>query len=70
MLARQPRGSARAELDEAFSDLLGDGRLAAAWNTVVDDGKYPLRGLADDPRFPDGPQPCYPQGTDVRIPVG
>ena len=58
-----------AEFEEAFARLSGSGRLAASWNDAVDDGQYPLRGLAEDPRFPDGPLPCYPQGTDVRVPA-
>lgn len=62
--------TARAELDESFAKLFGDGRLAASWNNYAEGGRYPLRGLLDDPQYPGGPQPCYPQGTDVRVPAG
>ena len=62
-------GTARAELDESFAQLFGDGRLAASWNSAPDGSAYPLKDLPDDPRFPGGPQPCYPPGTDVRLPA-
>ncbi len=39
------------------------------WNTVTDEGKYPLKKLLDEDSYPDGAQLCYSPGTDVRVPV-
>ena len=36
--------------------------------TVVEEGRFAYRGLLDEAEFPDGPQLCYPPGTDVRVP--
>jgi len=40
--------------------------LVNSWNTNVEDGKFPFKGLLDTSKYPDGPQFCYPPGTDVR----
>lgn len=43
--------------------------LQNQWQTYAREGQYELRGLLDASRFPDGPELCYPPGTDVRMPV-
>lgn len=43
--------------------------LTAGWKDAHNNGYYPLRALLDKKKYPDGPQPCYPLGLDVRIPV-
>jgi len=40
--------------------------LIDSWRTNNEEGRLPFRGLLDTTRFPDGPQLCYPPGTDVR----
>lgn len=40
--------------------------LRDSWNTTFEEGKYAFRGLLDTLKYPDGPQLCYPLGTDVR----
>ena len=40
--------------------------LVDSWNTNVEEGKFPFKGLLDTSKYPDGPQFCYPPGTDVR----
>lgn len=37
------------------------------WNTVTEEGKFTYKGLLDLEKFPEGPQLCYPPGTDGRI---
>ncbi len=60
---------ARTALVELFektirvSDVFVEG-----WRTATDEGLFPIRALLDLERFPDGPQLCYPPGTDVREP--
>jgi hypothetical protein len=40
--------------------------LINSWTTNSEEGKYPFKGLLDKSKFPNGPQLCYPLGTDVR----
>ena len=40
--------------------------LINAWRTNEEEGDFPFRGLLDATKFPEGPQLCYPFGTDVR----
>ncbi|MAF81170.1 hypothetical protein CL628_04120 [bacterium] len=41
-------------------------RLIGNWSGNQEDGRYPFRSLLDKSVYPDGPQLCYPPGTDVR----
>lgn len=52
-----------------FDGLKTTPALQDQWQTYAREGQYELRGLLDTKRFPDGPQLCYPPGTDVRAPV-
>lgn len=40
--------------------------LLNSWKSTFEEGHYAFRGLLDSSAYPDGPQFCYPQGTDVR----
>ena len=40
--------------------------LVNSWDTNVEEGKLPFKGLLDKNKYLDGPQLCYPPGTDVR----
>ena len=52
-----------------FDALRGTPDLLNQWRTSVREGQHEWRGLLDTSRFPNGPQLCYPPGTDVRIPA-
>jgi len=39
------------------------------WSTLQMEGNLIFNGLLDSATYPDGPQMCYPFGTDVREPV-
>lgn len=43
------------------------GPLLKIVDKIKIEGKHPFRGLLDKTKHPDGPQFCYPIGTDVRI---
>ena len=62
------------ELKRAFVDLFeNDIRVSSqfveGWRQATDENMYPYQRLLDSGLFPDGPQMCYPPGTDVRIPA-
>ncbi len=57
------------ELIESTGVLLNDPRLASSWSSATDENRHPLKGLLDRAAYPDGPQLCYPPGTDVRTPA-
>lgn len=40
--------------------------LVSSWRENIEEGKYPFRELLDASKYPNGPQLCYPLGTDVR----
>ncbi|MBI1833341.1 MAG: peptidoglycan DD-metalloendopeptidase family protein [Candidatus Andersenbacteria bacterium] len=60
---------AAADIRGWFAALSAQPILRDSWQTVAREGKHELRGLLDASRFPDGPQLCYPPGTDVRLPA-
>jgi len=41
--------------------------LAESWETVFEDNFFPYKGVLNED-YPDGPQLCYPLGTDARVP--
>jgi len=49
-----------------FATLKGSTDFTNNWNSAVDEGQFPLKELLNTSNFPDGPQYCYTQGTDVR----
>jgi len=56
---------------QAFGAVFESGKaeLALGWSTASEEGFYPYKGLLDPEKYPDGPRPCYPMGTDARIPL-
>jgi hypothetical protein len=56
----------KAILDSWWEDYRKSDRLISAWDSVFEEGAYPFRGLLDESKYPEGPQFCYPFGTDVR----
>lgn len=40
--------------------------FVSSWHSLNNDGVYPFRNLLSQQYSPDGPQLCYPFGTDVR----
>ena len=43
---------------------------ADIWSGIVEEGFQVHAGLLDKATYPNGPQMCYPPGTDGRVPVG
>lgn len=56
----------KTKLDSWWNVYKNSDHLLGSWRGTIQEGKYPLRGLLDKENFPDGPQFCYPLGTDVR----
>lgn len=42
------------------------GKVAVNWTGPITEGTAPFEGLLDTAKYPNGPQLCYPPGTDVR----
>lgn len=57
---------AKSEIESFWETYLGTTPLEDKWKDLVQDGEYPFRGLLSVSDFPEGPQLCYPPGTDVR----
>ena len=60
----------RAKFMREFARVGTTSNFVHAWRDAHEEGMYPYRAGLDTERFPDGPQPCYQLGTDLRIPVG
>lgn len=60
---------AREQLENAFNMMKKTPAFIQSWQTATTEGYYQYRGLLDKTKYPDGPQLCYPLGTDARIPV-
>ncbi len=58
-----------AELQSAWDNAKVTDEFIEGWSNLVMEGNYIFKGLLDSEKFPDGPQMCYPFGTDVREPV-
>ncbi len=56
----------RPLLDRFNAIRTGDG-FVRAWETAEEESALPYTGLLDRSEFPEGPQLCYPLGTDVRV---
>ena len=59
----------KEKFEGEFNKLKTTPKFIRAWNDVNEEGMYPTRGALDKEKYPDGPQLCYPLGTDVRIPI-
>ena len=61
----------RATLQDRFDDVLRvHGDFVGAWSTVdFNEGMLPFKELLNTAKYPDGPQLCYPPGTDERVPA-
>ncbi len=46
-----------------------DSMFVSSWEDAEAEGQHQFRAFLDPKRYPEGPQLCYPIGTDVRIPV-
>lgn len=58
--------SEKKNLNSWWDKYRNSAHLIDSWNTNVEDGKFPFKGLLDTTKYPNGPQFCYPLGTDVR----
>ena len=61
----------RTALEDRFNDVLRvHPDFVGAWSTVdFNEGMLPFKELLNTVTYPDGPQLCYPGGTDVRVPA-
>ena len=61
----------RAALEERFDNVLRvHADFVGVWSQVdFNEGMLPFKELLNIATYPDGPQLCYPQGTDVRVPA-
>ncbi len=58
----------RVALEDRFDNILRvHPDFISSWQTVTMEGMLPWRELLDPTNYPDGPQLCYPKGTDVRV---
>lgn len=61
--------AARYQLENAFDGIKKTTAFMQSWQTANEEGYFPYKALLDDVKYPNGPQLCYPLGTDVRIPT-
>ena len=61
--------AARTALEDRFNNVLRvHPDFAGVWSQVdFNEGMLPFKELLNVATYPDGPQMCYPQGTDVRV---
>ena len=61
----------RTALEDRFNNVLRvHADFVGVWSQVdFNEGMLPFKGLLNIVTFPDGPQLCYPRGTDVRAPA-
>lgn len=57
---------AKLELENAFNAIKNTPTFIASWRTANEEGRYQYRDLLDAAKYPNGPQLCYPPGTDAR----
>jgi len=57
----------QVKLQSAWDDAITD-EFIQGWSTLTMEGNLIFKGLLDSMIYPDGPQMCYPIGTDVREP--
>lgn len=61
--------TARQQLEDAFDRVKKTPAFMQFWQTANEEGYYQYRSLLDQTKYPNGPQLCYPLGTDARIPI-
>ena len=61
----------RTALENRFNDVLRvHPDFVGVWSQVdFNEGMLPFKELLNIATYPDGPQICYPKGTDVRVPA-
>jgi len=59
----------KAMLQSAWDSAKVTDEFIQGWSTLEAEGNLVFNGLLDSEIYPDGPQMCYPIGTDVREPV-
>ena len=60
---------ARQQLEGKFNQIKNTQTFLESWQTANEESYYQYKGLLDKTKYPDGPQLCYPLGTDARIPI-
>ena len=60
--------TARQQLENKFNQIKKNQTFLESWQTANAEGYYQYRGLLDKIKYTDGPQLCYPLGTDARTP--
>ena len=65
----QLEAAERAALESRFNDVIRvHPDFVGAWSQVdFNEGMLPFKELLNIVTYPDGPQICYPNGTDVRV---
>ncbi len=61
--------TARQQLADKFNQIKNTQTFLESWQTANAENYYQYKGLLDKTKYPDGPQLCYPLGTDARIPM-
>ncbi|MDO8408287.1 MAG: peptidoglycan DD-metalloendopeptidase family protein [bacterium] len=61
--------TARQQLEDEFNKIKNTQTFLESWQTANAESYYQYKGLLDNTKYPDGPQLCYPLGTDARIPM-
>ena len=67
----QLEAAERAALESRFNDVIRvHPDFVGAWSQVdFNESMLPFKELLNIVTYPDGPQICYPNGTDVRVPA-
>ena len=67
----QLEAAERTALESRFNDVIRvHADFVGAWSQVdFNEGMLPFNELLNIATYPDGPQICYPKGTDVRVPA-
>lgn len=60
---------AKQQLENKFNQIKKTPAFIQYWQTANEEGYYQYKSLLDEIKYPNGPQLCYPLGTDARIPV-
>lgn len=61
--------AAKQKLENAFDKIKNTAEFIQSWQTAQEEGYYQYKDLLDKTKYPNGPQLCYPLGTDARVPV-
>lgn len=60
---------AQRQLEDEFNKIKNTQTFLESWQTANAENYYQYKGLLDKTKYPDGPQLCYPLGTDARVPM-